>query len=298
MNRHCPDCSRRHGREQQPPQRTRRRRPWVGAGATAVLQLLLALLARAGAFVLPLRAGGGGTSRLPLPLPALQQSRLRLQGQQQPSPSPHGRRARAPVQMIFNALRPPKAGLPPPEKTPNKAATKAEATIVLLAGFEAFNVQLYKKAAMRLTAVCPRLRVVVFTDRDIAERPDAVAAELAQADVFFGSLIFDYDQVSWLTERIEHIPARFVFESALELMGKTRVGSFTMASPSGEGQQQGPPPAVKALLSKFGSKKEEDRLKGYLSFLKVWDMAVSGCVWIGAIDDQIQPTKQRFLLRK
>ena len=277
MNRHSPGCSRRHGREQQPPQRSRgldsrqqRRRPWVGAGATAVL-LLFALLARAGAFVVPLRAGGGGTSRLPLPLPALQQSRLRLQGQQQPSSSPHGRRARAPVQMIFNTLRPPKAGLPPPEETPNKAAAKAEATIVLMAGFEAFNVQLYKKAATRLTAACPRLRVVVFTDRDIADRPDAVAAELAQADVFFGSLIFDYDQVSWLRERIEHIPARFVFESALELMGMTQVGSFSMASPSGEGgQQQGPPPAVKALLSKFGSKKEEDRLKGYLSFLKVW----------------------------
>ena len=31
----------------------------------------------------------------------------------------------------------------------------------------------------------------------------------------------------------------------------------------------GPPPAVKALLSQFGSKKEEDRMVGYINFLKV-----------------------------
>ena len=75
-------------------------------------------------------------------------------------------------------------------------------------------------------------------------------------------------------ERIGNIPARFVFESALELMSLTQVGSFSMKSPAaqdgeGGGGGSGPPPVVKALLSKFGSSKEEDRLKGYLSFLKI-----------------------------
>ena len=37
--------------------------------------------------------------------------------------------------------------------------------------------------------------------------------------------------------------------------------------PSGKGS--GPPPAVKKLLSMFGSQREEDRMVGYLSFLKV-----------------------------
>ena len=50
-------------------------------------------------------------------------------------------------------------------------------------------------------------------------------------------------------------------------MSSTSVGSFSMAN--NNGQASGPPPAVKALLSKFGSNKEEDRLKGYLNFLKV-----------------------------
>lgn len=73
-------------------------------------------------------------------------------------------------------------------------------------------------------------------------------------------------QVVWLKERIERVPTRLIFESALELMSMTQVGTFTMGS---GGQSQGPPPAVKALLSKFGSKREEDKLKGYLSFLKI-----------------------------
>jgi magnesium chelatase subunit H len=141
------------------------------------------------------------------------------------------------------------------------------ATVVLLAGFEAFNLVLYRKAADRLLQICPNLRLIVYTDQDVVNQPDAVAAALAEADVFFGSLIFDFDQVTWLRERIERVPTRFVFESALELMALTQVGSFTMAGGGGEGS--GPPPAVKALLSKFGSKKEEDRLKGYLNFLKV-----------------------------
>lgn len=35
------------------------------------------------------------------------------------------------------------------------------------------------------------------------------------------------------------------------------------------GKKQGMPPAVKSLLSKFSSKREEDRLDGYTSFLKL-----------------------------
>jgi len=137
-----------------------------------------------------------------------------------------------------------------------------------MAGFEAFNVQLYKQAASTLSSLHPSLTLTVFTDRDIATRPEVVSAALAEADVFFGSLIFDYDQVNWLRPKIDKIKTRLVFESALELMSFTQIGSFTMKGGT-EGGKQGPPPVVKALLEKFGSKKEEDRLKGYLSFLKI-----------------------------
>lgn len=35
------------------------------------------------------------------------------------------------------------------------------------------------------------------------------------------------------------------------------------------GKSKGPPPAVKKVLSLFGSGREEDRMVGYLSFLKI-----------------------------
>jgi magnesium chelatase subunit H len=40
-----------------------------------------------------------------------------------------------------------------------------------------------------------------------------------------------------------------------------------MGSPGAK--SKGPPPAVKKLLGLFGSQREEDRMVGYLSFLKL-----------------------------
>ncbi|MDJ0577301.1 MAG: DUF3479 domain-containing protein, partial [Xenococcaceae cyanobacterium MO_234.B1] len=89
--------------------------------------------------------------------------------------------------------------------------------IVLIAGFESFNANLYRQAANLATSRCSELEVTVFSDRDISTNPDTVATALQKADVFFASLIFDYDQVIWLQERVKDIPIRLVFESALEL---------------------------------------------------------------------------------
>ena len=69
-----------------------------------------------------------------------------------------------------------------------------------------------------------------------------------------------------MKERIEKIPVRLVFESALELMSYTEIGTFNMKTSPGQ-KKAGPPAPVKALLAKFG--KEEDKLSGYLSFLKI-----------------------------
>ena len=140
-----------------------------------------------------------------------------------------------------------------------RAADERRPVLCLLTGFEQFNRGLYSRA---VDSVRDEIDVRLFTDRDIGSA--ALGDTLAVADVFFASLVFDYDQVAWLTPRLERVPTRFVFESALELMSETRVGSFAMAGGGG-----GPPAPVKALLSKFGSGKEEDKLAGYLNFLKV-----------------------------
>ena len=86
---------------------------------------------------------------------------------------------------------------------------------------------------------CPGVELAVFSDRDVEANRDAVAAALDGAEVFFGSLLFDFDQVEWLRDAVAKIPTRFVFESALELMSETSVGSFEM-KPAPDGQKAGP----------------------------------------------------------
>jgi len=136
--------------------------------------------------------------------------------------------------------------------------------IVLIAGFESFNADLYRKAALLAEERCPELEIEVFSDRDINTKPETVAAALADAQVFFGSLLFDYDQVLWLRDRVQHIAIRLVFESALELMSLTRLGAFAIGD-----KPKGMPKPVKFILDKFSQGREEDRLAGYISFLKI-----------------------------
>ncbi|MEH1821686.1 MAG: magnesium chelatase subunit H [Nostoc sp.] len=136
--------------------------------------------------------------------------------------------------------------------------------IVLIAGFESFNADLYRKAAFLANSRCPQLDIRVFSDRDLTSQRAEVEAALYDADVFFGSLLFDYDQVVWLRDRISQIPIRLVFESALELMSLTKLGDFAIGD-----KPKGMPKPVKFILDKFSNGREEDKLAGYISFLKI-----------------------------
>ncbi|MEH2128933.1 magnesium chelatase subunit H [Nostoc sp.] len=136
--------------------------------------------------------------------------------------------------------------------------------IVLIAGFESFNADLYRKAAFLANSRCPELDIRVFSDRDLTSQRAEVEAALRDADVFFGSLLFDYDQVVWLRDRIAQIPIRLIFESALELMSLTKLGDFAIGD-----KPKGMPKPVKFILDKFSNGREEDKLAGYISFLKI-----------------------------
>ena len=135
--------------------------------------------------------------------------------------------------------------------------------IVLIAGFESFNANLYRQGAHLATSRCQELEVQVFSDRSLTTEPETVEAALKEAQVLFCSLIFDYDQVMWLRERVQQIPIRLIFESALELMSLTQLGKFVIGD-----KPKGMPKPVKFILSKFSSGREEDKLAGYISFLK------------------------------
>ncbi len=54
----------------------------------------------------------------------------------------------------------------------------AAVKIILVSGFESFNVGLYKKVAVRLSKACPGATLYVFSDRDIASNRAAVEGAL------------------------------------------------------------------------------------------------------------------------
>eukprot|EP01038_Epipyxis_sp_PR26KG_P011025 gene11025-14806_t len=147
----------------------------------------------------------------------------------------------------------------------NREVNDLPSVIVLIVGFEAFNLQLYKKAAEKAINDIEGLSVFVYTDQDIVNKPEVVSSALFSANIVLSSLIFDYNQVQWIRSKIQSIPYRFCFESALELMSDTSVRTFTMNNP---GQNQ-MPKSIKNILKQFGSSKEEDKLSGYLNLLKV-----------------------------
>lgn len=137
--------------------------------------------------------------------------------------------------------------------------------IVMICGFETFNLSTYKAAANAVSGL--GINVTVITDVDLSAKEDRVTNVLQDADVVFCSLIFDYDQVEWLVSYLPDAATVFVFESALELMSSTRVGSFSMQTPAGK--SSGMPDGVRFVLRKLGIVgREEDKLAGYLALLK------------------------------
>jgi magnesium chelatase subunit H len=74
---------------------------------------------------------------------------------------------------------------------------------VIIAGFEAFNLPLYRRAAAVVSQAVPSSPVQVFTDIDLDSDQTTVEKALRNADVVLMSLIFDYSQVEWLRKSIE-----------------------------------------------------------------------------------------------
>ena len=157
----------------------------------------------------------------------------------------------------------------------NIKISKSIPNVVLVAGFESFNRQLFYDASKQLPKGV-EINLLVFSDDEIRDKKtgktdDNFKLAMENADAFIGSLIFDYDDALAVKELLPLIDdgPRFVFESATELMSFNRVGKFSMGDGMKDGTPSGPPPAVKAILSKFSSGKEEDKLQGYTKLLKV-----------------------------
>ena len=191
--------------------------------------------------------------------------------------------------------------LTPPETPPTQMnnddeneenKTEGVFNIVLVAGFESFNRNLYQEAVQLLPPmISTKINLKVFSDSEIRLPPTSTTLTddsnsnnnvntnpkftkaLQKADMFIGSLIFDYDDVLAVSQLLTNIKGpRLCFECATELMEFNHVGSFSMEPQKmadGSNAPSGPPPVVKAVLSKFSSGKEEDKLSGYLKLLKI-----------------------------
>ena len=75
--------------------------------------------------------------------------------------------------------------------------------------------------------------------------------------------------IPWLAPKVSpRLPTKFPLGCPQDLSGLPKSCSLLQMGSSG-GKSKGPPPAVKKLLGLFGSQREEDRMVGYLSFLKL-----------------------------
>ena len=124
---------------------------------------------------------------------------------------------------------------------PAKAVTRAKLEhdlTILAARFRCVRIYSVSSGLDQVPAVARQLGLKVLLGLWIGPDPElnqpvchmldlpqaqVLEAALSEADVFFASLIFDYDEVLWLTPRIARVPYRFIFESALELMSSTQV---------------------------------------------------------------------------
>ena len=76
------------------------------------------------------------------------------------------------------------------------SGTDTSVNICLVCGFESFNLSLYRGVARDLRRRTEgRVNLSVFSDRDVENNAGEVEEALAGSDVFFGSLLFDYDVV-------------------------------------------------------------------------------------------------------
>ena len=66
-------------------------------------------------------------------------------------------------------------------------------------------VRVSPKAAREVAKRSPGVSISVFSDRDLGPQRAKVEAALASADVFFGSLLFDFDQVPFAKSPVQRL---------------------------------------------------------------------------------------------
>jgi magnesium chelatase subunit H len=138
--------------------------------------------------------------------------------------------------------------------------------ISLVLGMERYNAELFQRIKSELRTQCPNLRVHVFFDNDVIERPKKVEAAISVSDIVFTALMVLDDVTNALIEMIKKHEPKFVFafESLPPLMMMNKVGTYHFSGGKGE-----MPKPVKALGKILGGGREEDAFYGYVQMQRL-----------------------------
>ncbi|PIO48917.1 MAG: hypothetical protein CMR00_02210 [[Chlorobium] sp. 445] len=80
----------------------------------------------------------------------------------------------------------------------------AQKHITLVLGMERYNAELFEHIKSQIRARCPQLRLHVFFDNDVLERPKKVEAAISVSDVVFTALIVLDDAANAMIEMLKN----------------------------------------------------------------------------------------------
>lgn len=138
--------------------------------------------------------------------------------------------------------------------------------ITFVVGIERFNAGAWDEVERRLAAEGVAVRLRRYNDAHVDQADAALAADLADSDVVFISLINMRPQADWLAAQLagSRAAAVFAYESMPEVMALTKVGEHRFKEKKGEA-----PKAVKLLMRLVTGGRDEDALYAYTKLVKV-----------------------------
>ncbi len=143
---------------------------------------------------------------------------------------------------------------------------------VLVLGLQRYTQSLFRQAEAEVRKEVPGFRLHIFEDRDIQQRPEAIASAIERCACLMTSLITLAESADWLVPTVERLdpPIVFAFEGLPEVMRLTKVGGYAM----GKGGKGMPKPVQNVARLLVGNR-EEDALYGYVKLQNITSKLVN-----------------------
>ncbi len=138
--------------------------------------------------------------------------------------------------------------------------------MTFVVGIERFNAGVWGDVEKNLRASGVNVEIKRYHDAHVDQGDEALAADIAQSDVVFLSLINMRSQADWLAAQLATSPAKavFAYESMPEVMQLTKVAEHRFKEKKAEA-----PKAVKLLMRLITRGRDEDALYAYTKLVKI-----------------------------